>query len=70
MLWQEPIDSGAISSRGRLGAAEEKAKEMLEVYKLRGCNEDFIPDPSKLPDGQVSNPASKEIILFFYISAQ
>lgn len=51
--WQQPVDSGAISQRGKKGAAEEKAAQLLKAIKDRGCKEEFVPNPTLLLDGQV-----------------
>lgn len=32
-MWQQPVDAGAISERGRKGAAEEISRQLIEV----GC---------------------------------
>lgn len=51
--WQQPVDAGAISERGKQGAAESTAKALLEIIKNRGCVEEFVPVPELLADGQV-----------------
>jgi hypothetical protein len=54
-LWQQPVDAGAISQRGKLGAAEEKAGQLIKALKDRGCKEEFTPNPSFMIDGLVSS---------------
>eukprot|EP00803_Ostreobium_quekettii_P010351 evm.model.scf_81.7 EVM.evm.TU.scf_81.7 scf_81:74400-78145(-) len=51
--WQQPVDAGAISDRGKLQAAEEKSKDLLEAIRKRGCREQFMPNASLLVEGQV-----------------
>lgn len=52
-LWQNAIDAGAISARGRRAAAEQKVAEVMAVLKMRGCVEEFVPDPMLLEEGKV-----------------
>lgn len=52
-MWQQPVDAGAISERGRKGAAEEKARQLQATLRDRGCKEDFTPNPTLLLEGQV-----------------
>ncbi|KAG2434162.1 hypothetical protein HXX76_007889 [Chlamydomonas incerta] len=52
-MWQQPVDAGAISERGRKGAAEEKARQLQATLKDRGCKEEFTPNASLLLEGQV-----------------
>lgn len=51
--WQKPVDAGAISARGKRGAAEDKARELLELIRNRGCTEPFTPAPELLDEGTV-----------------
>ncbi|GBF88180.1 hypothetical protein Rsub_00892 [Raphidocelis subcapitata] len=51
--WQQPVDSGAISVRGKRGAAEDKARELLALIRNRGCTEPFTPAPELLDEGLV-----------------
>jgi hypothetical protein len=51
--WQQPVESAAISERGRQQAAEETVRELLAKIKTRGCKEDFTPDPDLLGEGKV-----------------
>ncbi|GFR47804.1 hypothetical protein Agub_g9580 [Astrephomene gubernaculifera] len=52
-LWQQPVDAGAISERGRLGAAEERCRQLQTSLRERGCVEEFTPNPTLLQEGQV-----------------
>ncbi|KAK9803808.1 hypothetical protein WJX73_001553 [Symbiochloris irregularis] len=52
-MWQQPVEAGAISDRGRLQAAETQVQEQLNQIRLRGCKEEFIPNPALLQQGQV-----------------
>ncbi|KXZ55763.1 hypothetical protein GPECTOR_2g1313 [Gonium pectorale] len=52
-MWQQPVDAGAISERGRKGAAEECARQLIATLKDRGCKEEFVPNPTLLLEGQV-----------------
>lgn len=52
-MWQQPVDAGAISERGRKGAAEEMAKNLIQTLRDRGCKEEFTPNPNLLLEGQV-----------------
>ncbi|KAG2491838.1 hypothetical protein HYH03_009794 [Edaphochlamys debaryana] len=52
-MWQQPVDAGAISERGRKGAAEEKARQLIQTLKDRGCKEEFTPNATLLLEGQV-----------------
>lgn len=52
-MWQKPVDGGAISARGKRGAAEDKAREHLAMIRSRGCTEPFTPAPELLDDGVV-----------------
>lgn len=56
-MWQQPVDAGAISQRGKQAAADQKVSELLAIMKQRGCKEEFVPNPSLLLDGQVSATA-------------
>lgn len=51
--WQQPIDSAAISERGKQQAAEEAAKTILAKIKSRGCKEEFVANPDLLAEGKV-----------------
>eukprot|EP01026_Neomeris_dumetosa_P015068 TRINITY_DN15666_c0_g1_i10.p1 TRINITY_DN15666_c0_g1~~TRINITY_DN15666_c0_g1_i10.p1 ORF type:complete len:432 (-),score=53.26 TRINITY_DN15666_c0_g1_i10:230-1381(-) len=51
--WEKPVDAGALSSRARRQAAEEKAKDLIKLIKTRGCNEHFVPKTELLDEGQV-----------------
>lgn len=51
--WQQPVDAGAISQRGKLGAAEEQCRQLLEALRSRGCKEEFVPNQELLAEGQV-----------------
>lgn len=59
--WQEPVDGGAISQRGKQGAAEDKARQILEVLKQRGCKEVFEANPTLLADGLVDFLPAKSL---------
>ncbi len=52
--WQQAVDGGAISQRGKKGAADDKTRQLLEIIRSRGCKEDFVPNPTLLLDGLVS----------------
>lgn len=52
-MWQQPVDGGAISARGKLAAAEDQARKILEQLTTRGLKEAFIPNPALLENGQV-----------------
>ncbi|KAG2447281.1 hypothetical protein HYH02_007611 [Chlamydomonas schloesseri] len=60
-MWQQPVDAGAISERGRKGAAEEKARQLQAVLRERGCKEDFTPNPTLLLEGQVEFLAARNL---------
>ncbi len=62
-LWQQPVDAGAISQRGKQGAAEEMAKALLTQIKARGCKEEFVANPMLLSNGQVSMGECITVIL-------
>ncbi len=51
--WQLPIESEAISERGKQSAAEEMARQMLVRIRTRGCKEEFLPNADLLPLGKV-----------------
>lgn len=51
--WQAPAKALAMSDRGRAAAAEELAKQMMVKIESRGCKEEFILNPDKLPEGEV-----------------
>lgn len=51
--WQQPVDAEAISERGRQAAAEERAKQLLEAIRGRGCREEFAVNAALLPEGRV-----------------
>ena len=59
--WQKPVDAGAISQRGKQGAAEEKSKQLLEQIRQKGCKEEFVPNPDLLADGLVDFMAAKSL---------
>ncbi|KAK9829795.1 hypothetical protein WJX72_007953 [[Myrmecia] bisecta] len=52
-LWQQPVEAGAISARGRQQAAEAEVVTLMVVITSRGCNEVFVPNPELLAKGQV-----------------
>ncbi len=52
-LWQSPVDGGAISSRGKLAAAEDTARNIVASLQLRGLKEKFVANPALLENGQV-----------------
>ncbi|PNW72346.1 hypothetical protein CHLRE_16g671950v5 [Chlamydomonas reinhardtii] len=60
-MWQQPVDAGAISERGRKGAAEEKARQLQATLRDRGCKEDFTPNPTLLLEGQVEFLAARNL---------
>lgn len=73
--WQQPVDAGAISDRGKLQAAEEKSKDLLEAIRKRGCREQFMPNAQLLGEGQVCDASSLHSVnldmafhLIFYTS--
>ncbi|GFH23933.1 uncharacterized protein HaLaN_21633 [Haematococcus lacustris] len=51
--WQQPVDAGAISARGKRGAAEDLARQIVEQLKMRGCSEEWVPNPSLMDQGVV-----------------
>lgn len=52
-MWQQPVDAGAISERGRRGAAEEISSQLIAALRARGCKEEFTPNEALLNEGQV-----------------
>jgi len=52
-MWQKPVDAGAISARGKRGAAEEQCRQLQEQLRLMGCKEEFTPNEQLLDDGMV-----------------
>lgn len=60
-MWQQPVDAGAISERGRKGAAEECARQLVAQLKERGCKEEFTPNPTLLLEGQVDFLTAREL---------
>jgi len=55
--WEEPVDGGAISERGRLEAAKNQVVVLRELMRVRGCKEEFVPNPALLEQGQVGYPS-------------
>ena len=53
--WEKPVDGGAISERGRLEAAKNQVVVLKELMRVRGCKEEFVPNPALLEQGQVSS---------------
>eukprot|EP01025_Chloroclados_australasicus_P037403 TRINITY_DN3818_c0_g1_i1.p1 TRINITY_DN3818_c0_g1~~TRINITY_DN3818_c0_g1_i1.p1 ORF type:complete len:378 (-),score=40.64 TRINITY_DN3818_c0_g1_i1:469-1602(-) len=51
--WSQPVDAGALSTRAKRQAAEEKVKDLMRIIKSRGCNEHFVPNAELLDNGQV-----------------
>lgn len=51
--WTQPVESGAISERGKRGAAEQTAKMLIAKLRDRGCMEDFTPNPGLMDQGLV-----------------
>ncbi len=51
--WEKPVDGGAISERGRLEAAKNQVVVLRELMRVRGCKEEFVPNPALLEQGQV-----------------
>ncbi|KAJ9530933.1 hypothetical protein QJQ45_028774 [Haematococcus lacustris] len=51
--WQQPVDAGAISARGKRGAAEDLARQIVEQLKMRGCSEEWVPNPTLMDQGVV-----------------
>eukprot|EP00798_Chlamydomonas_sp_ICE-L_P023411 gene23411-30685_t len=60
--WQKPVDAGAISQRGKQGAAEEQARQLLEMIKQKkGCKEEWIPNDALLAEGLVDFLPAKDL---------
>lgn len=51
--WINPVSAFSINERGRQQAAEGLLEKLRESMRLRGCNEDWTPDPVKLSEGLV-----------------
>ena len=51
--WEQPVDGGAISERGRLEAAKNQVVVLQTMMKSRGCKEEFVPNQALLEQGQV-----------------
>ena len=56
--WEKPVDGGAISERGRLEAAKNQVVVLRELMRVRGCKEEFVPNPALLEQGQVSGSSA------------
>jgi len=52
-MWQQPVDAGAISARGKRGAAEEQCRQLQDQLRQMGCTEEFTPNEALLDDGMV-----------------
>ena len=52
-LWQEPVDAGSISERGRKRAAQTKVQEIMRLLRVRGLLEEMEADPELMTQGKV-----------------
>lgn len=52
MFWEQPVDAGSISERGKVAAAKAKAKTMLQMFTDRGITEEMVYDPKLLEEGK------------------
>jgi len=52
-LWQEPVDAGSISERGRERAALTRAQEIMRILRVRGLLEEMQADPELIAQGKV-----------------
>lgn len=52
--WINPVSAFSINERGRQQAAEGLLEKLRDSMRLRGCNEEWTPDPDKLLEGLVS----------------
>ncbi|KAH7280571.1 hypothetical protein KP509_36G003400 [Ceratopteris richardii] len=50
--WEQPINAGSISERGKTAAAKAKAKAMLQMLADRGVTEEMVYDPKLLEEGK------------------
>ena len=53
LFWQQPVDAGAISERGKPRAARQKGQEIVRDLKARGLVEELELDPELLAQGKV-----------------
>eukprot|EP00899_Mesostigma_viride_P012730 jgi/Mesvir1/21458/Mv03915-RA.1 len=60
-LWEQPVDAGAVSERGKLMAAQSRAQQLLGAMQARGVKEPMIYDPALLAKGQCDVLASAEM---------
>lgn len=51
--WTQPVDAFSISEKGKRGAADQCAKELIGTLRARGCVEEFVPIPGLLDKGLV-----------------
>mmetsp|Transcript_15630 Transcript_15630/g.49077 ORF Transcript_15630/g.49077 Transcript_15630/m.49077 type:complete len:257 (-) Transcript_15630:36-806(-) len=59
--WEQPIDAGATSDRGKEQAAKHQLKYTMIDLEKRGVLEEFIPDPAMIMDGKVDFLPAPEI---------
>ncbi|MCO5594565.1 hypothetical protein L7F22_048597 [Adiantum nelumboides] len=51
-FWEQPVDAGSISERGKAAAAKAKAKAMSQMLADRGITEEMVYDPKLLEEGK------------------
>ncbi|KAI5076281.1 hypothetical protein GOP47_0008346, partial [Adiantum capillus-veneris] len=51
-FWEQPVDAGSISERGKSAAAKAKARAMLQMLADRGITEGMVYDPKLLEEGK------------------
>ncbi|CAI7810492.1 unnamed protein product [Closterium sp. NIES-54] len=50
--WERPADAGSISERGKVAAAQSKAKTLLQMMADRGLKEEMEYDPKLIEEGK------------------
>ncbi|CAI5952118.1 unnamed protein product [Closterium sp. NIES-64] len=57
--WERPADAGSISERGKVAAAQSKAKTLLQMMVDRGLKEEMEYDPKLIEEGKCDVLPSK-----------
>jgi len=61
LLWQQPINAGGVSERGKLVAAKQQLETILKKLKQRGVREEFVVNEDMLAEGKVDFLPAKEL---------
>ncbi|EFJ29207.1 hypothetical protein SELMODRAFT_410819 [Selaginella moellendorffii] len=59
-LWEQPVDAGSISDRGKAAAAADRAKTLKQILFDKGVLEEMVYNPDLLAEGKCDILPSKD----------